>query len=288
MAKKETKKMNEVVVSPDKKADTKKIEAPKPASEMTKSELNARIKERVEKYNKMRKIGAFTVMKELRSNIDADVTAYNKLAEAECYAKLGKKKAPLLEAAKTLEYDAIAVRDEKEKDSAAEKTVVKDVKHRIDPRKLHDRVKGGIGANKEWKNMAESLNCFLTCRRGFELGLDPEQISNTYKMSDAAAKVKCFLVDYKKFDEPALAESTLKFLQEQIDAMIGEVKNGEGEVLKLSEGQANWLLLGYQKIDTRAKCKLRVSNHGQFAKYMLELCHCVINEIEPDIEYKTK
>lgn len=254
-------------------------------------ELRMELDALVEKRNEYAKNGTATRVTNYDKKIADKVKEYTKEAERVCFDELKGYENPFLEAARILKYDTVRVGDDSDETTDDYKIVkVSDALKTIDPLKLHKKIKGGIGVNKDWEKTLQKLNFLFTARKCIDLGIDPEEVHSSYAMSEEADKITSLLFDYKKYDKNKADELMLQDLQTLVDEMIGtvSVKDGKKTVkVEVKDYLLQWLLDIYCK---KSKKELTVicADHRYFRLYMMEICHSVITGKKPGADYKKK
>ena len=252
----------------------------------TKETLRAELDELVAKFNESAEFSEFKVMKALEGKIAEALQKYTAACEGECFVALKKAENPMLEAAKVLGFQTLAVKDEKEKDAAGKETgktikVVRPVTKRIDPLRLHKTANEGIGADKLWYCKVERLNMLFTAATAIEINavdtsgnkLDLKAIRDTTAMSDAARKITM-----KGEDNPSNDDIMLEDVQSVIDAMLGEG-------YKATPCMVKYLRSVHEK-GGRASMSVVCSNERSMRQYMLDVCHAAITGDDFILDYK--
>lgn len=244
-----------------------------------KEQVYKEIQELVKKYNESAEFAEFKKMKKLEKDISEKVDDYNGLAWDDVASELAKADNPLIEAAKMLRYKIVRVHDVKEDGKTTR--VVDDAMKPIDPLALHRKVDGGVGADKNWAMLMRKLNLLLTCRRGIELGLDANEIINTYEMSEQASKMDGFVFDVGKYDKNKADDLLQQDLQRVINAMFGEGYT-------VTAPMVQYLLMVYTRKGTRKALSVVTSNDKALATHMLDLGHAAITGNAFSLVYQMK
>lgn len=254
--------------------------------ERTKEEVLDKIRDLVADFNDNAEFAMFSAMKKLDEEISVELAAYTDIVEGECFDKLKQGENPLFEAAQTLRFATVAVRDEKQDGGGTRRVVqTEDVTKPIDPMKLHNAVKGGIGANKDWPHLVTRLNYELTVRRAIELGIDPQTVRDCYAIKDEAKALEGFLVDdggkKKELNYNEANKRLLANMQRVVDAMIGEG-------YEVKKTHAAYLLSIFTKKDNARSLSVTAAKDQYMRQYMLEVCHAAINGTEITLNFKKK
>lgn len=280
--------MKEVV--PDVQEEKKEESAPAQVADKIKeieqkmAALSDEISTKVSEWNDAHSYDEHTLAGEIEKQIADKVSEYSTLAESKCFEELMGAENIMLAAAIKLRYNVIKVRDTKPDPKSKEVVkVVETSSVLIDPARLDKKVKGGIGANKEWSHMIERLNYLQTCRLAIELGLDTAEISKTYAMKEEALKIEVLLseTDPTKYDKNAADEILMKDMQTVVNAMLGE-----GYTVAMTE--AMYFVRSYAKKNNKKSLQLVCSNHRTVRGTMLEICHKVVTGAEYSVSYKVK
>lgn len=237
------------------------------------AELDADVKGRVQLYNEAVLEGDLNKAAAINGGIEDKVNEYTGIARDLCFAECLACDDPMLEAVKRLSFQTIAVKDVKQDDGKSTKREVIQKERQIDIAKLHDIATGGIGHNKDWPLMIQKLNLLMTVEVAKELGIDPTNIYNCYKISDIAR-------EYKMGKTPASKTNLLKTLTMIVQAMIGED-------YKPTSHDVNFLIRAYTRKDRRA-LTIACANHKYMRGYIMEICHKIALGKEYSVRHPEK
>lgn len=208
--------------------------------------------------------------------IEKAIGEYTEIAEMLAFDHCIKSDNPMITAVTLLTFQTIAAKDNKQGEGAAAITVreIVDKEKAIDLKKLHKKVDGGIGADKNWIFMVEQLNMCMTAQRAQDLGYSADQlkdINDSYAMSDIARGIKLG-------KNPCSNTQMLKSLQAIVTAMLGEG-------YKATSHDVVFLKSVYAK-KGRAALAVSCANHSNFRKYIAEVCHRIVLDKVYTVEFK--
>ena len=210
----------------------------------------------------------------LEKLIDADIEEHSRISELLAFDMCEKSENPMITAVTLLTFNTIARKDTKDADATVATRTIEDKVKYIDLKKLHKKVKDGIGHDKNWLNMVEQFNMRMTAQRALDLGYKAEQlkeIHDSYAMADLARAV-----DLGK--NPCSNTQLLKTLQTIVTAMLGgEYKATSHDVVFLKSVYAK---------KGRAALAVSCANHSNFRKYIAEVCHRIVTDKAYTVEYK--
>lgn len=206
--------------------------------------------------------------------IDADIEEHSRISELLAFDMCEKSENPMITAVTLLTFNTIARKDTKDPDATVATRTIEDKVKYIDLKKLHKKVKDGIGHDKNWLYAVEAMNMRMTAQRALDLGYNGDQlkeINDSYAMSDLARAV-----DLGK--NPCSNTQLLKTLQTIVTAMLGgDYKATSHDVVFLKSIYAK---------KGRAALSVSCANHSNFRKYIAEVCHRIVTNGAYTIEYK--
>lgn len=202
--------------------------------------------------------------------IQLAVNEYTNIARDECFEILVAAEDPMLAAVLMLEYPTIRIVDKKDENKTPVRTIEDSTKY-IDLLKLHKKVNGGIGKDKNWHLMIEKLNLLMTAQKAIDLGIDPKSVNDSYAMSDIAKQI-----DLGK--NPTSKTKILETVQIVVTAMIGEN-------FKAKSHDVNFLFSVYSK-KSRKALTVSCANHKYMRQYMMEICHRIATNGSYALDYK--
>lgn len=232
------------------------------------SEAEALVKD----YNEAIQNGKYEDATKADAAMTEKINEYTATARDMCFDECKGTENPMLTAIKILSYVTIAVKDERKGDDKVPVRIVVDKERQIDLLKL-DKYCGGIGADKNWANIAQKMNFLLTAQKAVELGLDPKSVNDSYSMSEIA----------RQFDmgkNPTSKTNLLRTLQTVITAMLGED-------YKATSHDVNFLMAVYSRKNRKA-LTVSCANHRSFRGYIAEVCHRIVTGKSYELDYKTK
>lgn len=222
-------------------------------------------------YNEAVQNGKADVFMKLDEEIGDLVNKYTAAARDLCFEDCKATGDPMMAAVRQLNFDTIAIKDEKKDEDRVHVRTIEPKKCAIDLLKL-DAYCGGIGVDPAWRHMAQKFNCLLTMRTCKELGIDPKTVNDSYAMSAIAAEM-----DLGK--TPTSNTQMLNTINKLIAAMVGDYKATSHEV--------SYLLMIYTKKGRNA-LSVACANHTKFVGYIAEIANKVIMHKEYDVEYKKR
>ena len=204
--------------------------------------------------------------------IDTAVKEYTALARMMCFEHCKNADDPMLEAVKLLNFETIAVKDEK---SGDDDVVVRSIVERerpIDLSKL-DNYCGGIGADKVWLHEAQQMNFLLTAQKCKDLGVDPKTVNDSYAMSAIAREINMG-------KNPTSNSNLLRTLQRVITSMLGEG-------YKATSHDVNYLMSIYARKNRKA-LSVTCADHRRFRGYLAEICHRIVTGASYEVNFKAR
>ena len=187
-----------------------------------------------------------------------------------CFAVLMANENPMLAACIMLQYPSIRIVDKRDENKIPIRTI-EDAEKYIDLLRLHKKVNGGIGNDKNWHLMIEKLNLLMTAQKAIDLGINPKSVNDSYAMSDIAKAI-----DLGK--TPTSKTNILKTVQMVVSAMIGEE-------YKATSHDVNFLFSVYSKKNRKA-LTVSCANHKYMRQYVLEICHRIVTGASYELDYK--
>lgn len=189
------------------------------------------------------------------------INEYTSITRKMCFDECKAAPNPMLKAIEMLSFTTIRVKDSPVTDeNPFPVRAIEDRLVQIDLIKLHDHC-GGIGANKNWLNMARKLNLLLTVQKAVDLGIDPKSVNDSYAISDIARQI-----DLGK--TPTSKTNLLKTLQSIIAAMLGDG-------YKATSHDVNFLMSVYSR-KSRKALTVTVANDKRLVGYLAEICHKIV------------
>ena len=260
-------KKNEVATTPA-KAKT----APKSELERIHDEIRAL----VDQYNESVEFAEFRKMRKISEEIAELVTKYNTEAERTCFAILKASDNPMLEAAKMVRFDAIAVR-EKTENKKTELYVADDATIRIDPQRLYDSAgefNTKVGHDPQWRYKIPHLSAMFIVAVCKKFKQKPKDVWACLNVDDATRKLGDVTGSESK-------KILMEAVQDTIDAMIGPGYTAPTlSVDFLEHGHTRYN--GNGGIST-------LKPKGNTVRFMcLDLCRHAFYGTEPDIDFDVK
>ena len=221
------------------------------------------------------------MVEDAQKEVDTAIDEYNAQSMKNAYEECAKAGDPMLAAILALTYPKIGAKAPKEKKGSDEvaKMELVDRVGKIDAYRLHKRVTGGIGKDKNWWAMIEKLNQLLTARAGLQLetAIKPEEIKASFAMKDLSRQIK--LADGKK--DPVGDSNIKDTLQRVVNAMVGEE-------YVVEDKDVVFLLNAHSKKDTKAKLTMALQNNSNFRLTIMEVCHRIAERADYEISFKAE
>lgn len=234
-------------------------------------ELRKEVEAQAAEYNEAMLNNNYGRMKELDDETVKKVNEYTATVRNMLFDECKESENPMLTAVTKMSFVTIGVRDKKNEDGAFVRCVEEKARD-IDLLQLH-KYCNGIGANQQWKFIAQKMNFLLTVQTCEDLGVSPKSVNDSYLMSDIAKQI-----DMGK--TPTSKTNLLKTLQQVITAMLGEE-------YKATSHDVNFLLKIYAK-KGRSALAVVCANHTHFVKYLAAICHHIVTGAAYDVIYKAK
>ncbi len=235
-------------------------------------ELKADAELLVKEYNECIQSGKYDLAQKADAKITEKVNEYTGTIRDMVFDDCKCSPDPMLTGVTILRFTTIATKDEKQgEDKIPVRSIVEREKP-IDLVRLHKHC-DGIGANKEWKHVAQKMNFLLTAQKCKDLGIDPKAVNDSYLMSQTAK-------DFDMGKNPASNSNLLRTLQIVISAMLGDT-------YKATSHDVNYLVSIYSKKNNKA-LSLSCANHTHFISYIAEICHRIVVKKNYDVTYKTR
>jgi hypothetical protein len=232
------------------------------------SEAEALVKE----YNEAIQTGKYEVSAKADTAMTEKINEYTSIARDICFEDCKNTDDPMLTAVTILTYVTIKDKDEKKGDDKVPVRSIEDREKPIDLLKL-GKYCGGIGADKNWADIAQKMNFLLTAQKAVDLGIDPKVVNDSYAMSEIA----------REFDmgkNPTSKTNLLRTLQMVVTAMLGDG-------YKATSHDVNFLMSVYSKKNKKA-LTVTCANHRYFRNYLAEVCHRIVTGKTYELDFKTK
>lgn len=235
--------------------------------------IKSSIEEKIKAYNEaLLDNKPFDVVSKIDTDIKDGIKEYTTLARDVCFDEIAMAENPMVEAAKRLNFETIAVKDEKKTEDKIFVRVLTVKDKKINLLELNKYISGGIGNDKSWNLMIEKFNLMLTIKRAIDLGIkDITTINDSFFISRAAK-------DIEMGKNPVSNTNMLKTLTKVIQAMMGE------EYKPLTH-DVNFLNSVYSK-KSKKDLTITCANTRHFVNYILEVCHRIVTNGHYDVEYK--
>jgi len=170
----------------------------------------------ITKYDEHAKFNESARMTKIAEKAKEIVGKYNADAEAIAFAAIRRAQNPMVELVTKKSFSGIAVREVKDKETKLLKLTMIDTEITLDPLRLHNRVKGGIGASPSWPRMVGRLWDNLVAISMMRCGMDPKKIRDSLYVGKAESFIKL-----KAEDDTFSTEMAKACTQEVFDAMLG-------------------------------------------------------------------
>lgn len=227
-------------------------------------ELRAKAEELLEKVENAESIAEVS---KFTAELDGVVGEYTVESKIICYEELKAADNPMHAAILKFYFPSIKVKTSVDKDTGIITRSLEDCLKAIDLKDFHDKVKGGIGADKLWLYKIEKLNYLLTARTAKQLGDDKfaEMLS---KNKDAYIMQKISR-DIDMGKTPMSNTALLKVLKDIVSAMLGE----EYQAMNYD---VNYLIMAYAQDNKKSKTAVTVANHSTLRGYLKKVCYRIL------------
>ena len=205
--------------------------------------------------------------------IDEALAEYSSYQKFLAFSRCAAAADPMIAAIDEFTYDVLKFKEEVEDGKKFPIAKLIPATKPIDLLQLHKFIDGGIGHDKNWPYIVEALNSKLTARVGVALGLNPEQIMDSYAMSNIAR-------DIELGKNPTSNTNLLKTMRSVVTAMVGEEYGG-----KVTSHDVAYILECYSK-KSRKALTLTVANHKTLRAIMADVCRAVTHGESYSIDYK--
>lgn len=223
-----------------------------------------------------------------------NVKAIKAFAKAELFAILDETANPMLEAARTGEYQHESYTIDKETGlmaPAIKTATIRAAEYTAHLMKLAQNVtnrgkypQNGVFVNgHKWEYMCEKLALLLAYRTAKELGFDKEGLGmllQSYPVREAAQKEKDGCT-------PTSNSQLLKLLQPIIDALVW-VDNGKGGNAVKANGKDIAFLVDCFASHGKGIGSVKILKGTKLADYVFEAVHMIVTGKAYDVQYKTK
>lgn len=196
------------------RAKSKAANAPDPK---TPEEIKARIEDLIGLYEEASLFNEVAKMNKYLDEAKELVGKYNADAEAKAFEIIKRADNMMVALAEMKTYSGIGVKTATDKDTKRSKMVMIPVDKVLDPLRLNNRVKGGIGADHKWPAMVGRLWDNIIAVNARRCGIDPKTVRDTIYVGEADRLYKLHSED-ESFGE----EMIRGCMQEVLDAMLGE------------------------------------------------------------------
>lgn len=242
-----------------------------------KERLEGEIRERVDEYNvalsendKTKADGAYIAAKQLCN----EYVYYSKCIK---FDDLLNEADPIAAACREYVYDVLSIKDE-QTESLFKPKKVETTQKVIDLIALKKFAKQtrkiNIGSDDEWVDVITGLNYLMTIKAAKELGIDPEEIRNCYRITDMAKEYATVMNNAADTNELVLA-----WIKNIADMMLSEEHRDPGmqEVMYLNR---IWSKKG-------KKClQIQVADHKKMVAIVMEICHKLLTGEAYSLDYK--
>lgn len=223
--------------------------------------IYAEVESLVKTYNEAVQEKNMEVAVKADKDMTEKVNEYTSIARSITFDVCKAAPNPMLKAVELLFFESIRVKDNPVTDECPVPVRVIEPKAvQIDLIKLHAHC-DGIGADKNWLNMAKKLNLLLTVQKAIDLGINPKTINDSYAIADIANQI-----DLGK--TPTSKTNMLKTLQLIITVMLGEG-------YKATSHDVNFLMSVYSR-KTKKALTVTVANDKRLVGYLAEICHKIV------------
>lgn len=269
-----------VIIEPH--TDEATVISDSPAAEVAESKITTLYKAAeaaAQKHNEAIQEGTYADVAKATSDVDEAITEYNAEVRAMCFRECAATPDPMKAAATMRWYVGIKKKVDKVGDDV--KVPVMSLIYVNKPialDALHKHVKGGIGHDKGWINMAQKFNMLLTVRNivNIEKGKsDPAKVArelhSSYAMSQIARELDMG-------ETPMSETAILKKLKVVVSAMIGDD-------YKVTTKDLWYLLEAHTKKD-RKSMTITAATHKQMYDILGDICHKLVTGTTYEVAFK--
>lgn len=239
-------------------------------------EKTAKLDDLVKEWNAAMQAEDFKALKDAETAMAVQEKECQKDAMNLAFFDLAQTADPMLEAVKQLTYTTFRVKEVQGDSDPFPVRVVETVQKPIDLTKLHKYVDGGIGARKDWMDLAQKVNFLLTAKVAQDIGVSAarmKEINDSYAMSNIAQAIDMGRT-------PTSNTNILKTVQSVVDGMLGEGH-------KAVSHDVRYLLYTYGK-KGKGALKVACAKHNAFIALMAEVCHRIVTGGTYDVDFKAK
>lgn len=252
---------------------------------MNKNMLFERVEKAVQEYNSFMGDAKFQDAKDTLNGAQENLKRLNANVKALVYDDILKFSDPIAEACLRYTYKVYILKEEDVEGSALKvmKLREKDKVIALDDLQKFAKTnnKISIGNDPEWIYAVQHLNYLLTIQVAEELGIDPTEIRDCYRIKDVAKEYRLGIANAADGEAQTLAA-----LDKIIDMMIsddghywvrGRVRPGKHEVKFLNRV--------YSK-KGKSCLSVAVSDHKRFCAIIMEIAHKLLTGEAYSVEYK--
>ena len=220
----------------------------------------------VETLDKWDRSDSVDERKQLNATLEQIVEQYAVDAKAACYRAAVNSGDPMRYACDRYFYDAIRVKETKDRETGEVVRSIEDAQKSIDLANLHEKTKGGIGRDHLWVDRIKAFNYYLTLRAADRLGDGTmgellRKYPDVYKLSEAAKTL---------LKGELTEESLIASIDEIIKGMIGgEYTADEKDLHELQDN--------YISNDRKSKTNVNAANHRTLVEIFKKMCYRHIN-----------
>ena len=252
-------------------ADVKEVLEALESKKLSKEDIRKAVEELCTSYNEAFQEKKYDVASGIEEDMTKLINQYTAQAREDCFNEIKTYDDPMLEAVKRLTFTTIRIKDIKQGDDKIPVRTIEEVEKPIDVLRLHNSVKGGIGADKQWMYKIEKFNMLMTAQKCIDLGQDPKEVYDCMTMQKISKEI-----DMGK--NPTSKTKILATLTGVVQAMIGE------EYKPVSH-DVNYLMTIFAKKNRKA-LSVTCANHRYMRNYIMEICHRIVSGESYDVQFK--
>jgi hypothetical protein len=242
------------------------------------NELKATAERAVLEYNEYFQSGKFADASAQLTVATEAINKYTANAQAMCFDEIIHQTDPLAYACKIYSFDTIRIKDVKIEGSIVSKKQVDETDKPIALEKLQKYAKNEgivVGADKHWLDAIHHLNYLLTVRVCEELGLDPAEVRDCYRIRDVAKEYQLGIAHAADGNA-----QTLGAIEKIMKLMITSEPYAEPTMHEVTYLNRVWSKKG------KGCLSVSVSNHRQMCNLMMEIAHKLITGEAYSVDYK--
>lgn len=244
----------------------------------------------VKEYNEAVLNNDFTAMNKADVAMKEKINEHSSLSMDICFENCKNSsedaKERMVYAIKMLNFQILAVKDEKKGDEKTPIRVIVEKEKAIDILKL-DKYCGGIGFEPDWNEKLKKFNLMMIAWQCSEIGIDPCKAVDSINMANLATELKFSTTraanakSAKDEKKSLVSNSSLLRALRDVTYAMAEEKNG------VISTDVNYIKAIFAKKGRKA-LTLQLANDRSVRGFVAEVCHRVILDKEYEVEVKSK